>query len=123
MFTHQLLQIFEGKPVYRRVNRKNPFSGKLIAKYRRFWPNIGNGQNKTPATKAAAGIRNLVNSIGGEAYESSTGASTSDAAGTMLPSSFSRAMFSTCSGFCSLSLRMASRQAGESGARRTIYST
>ena len=57
------------------------------------------------------------------AYDSSTGASTNDAAGTMLPSSFSRAMFSTCSGFFSLSSRMARRQAGESGARRTIYST
>ena len=65
MFTHQLLQIFEGKPVYRRVNRKNPFSGKLIAKYRRFWPNIGFAKNKTPAAKTAAGIRTLVNSIGG----------------------------------------------------------
>ena len=57
------------------------------------------------------------------AYDSSTGASTSDAAGTMLPSSLIKATFSSCSGFFLLSSRMAWRQAGESGARRIIYST
>ena len=65
-------------------------------------------KNKTPATRSAAGLENPNKLAVARVYDSSTGLSTSMAAGTMLPSSLTKATFSRCSGFFSLSSRIAS---------------
>jgi hypothetical protein len=40
MFTRQLPQLFRGNSAYWQVTRRNPFSGKLAAKYQEISPNI-----------------------------------------------------------------------------------